>query len=320
MRLGIHLPQYREPVSGAVLAAAARAAEEAGADDLWVSDHLILPPGQPPPADGLPRPAHRAHLGRRRHRPGRARHQRPGRALPPPGGAGQVAREPRRPQRRARHRGAGVRLDGVRVPRPGRPLRRARPTHRRRDRRHARPLEGRARLRVGGRAHRGRRAGARPGPPRRAAGLDRGQLGRRPAPGGAPRGRLAHHDPRPGAPGGADRRARGGPGGRRPHAGRCRGLGARLRRPGRDGDTRAAAARARASIMCWWRCRASTRPPSPPRSRRCEGPSTRRRRSSRGRRRCPSGRSPRTRSPRRRRSPATPRSPSARGPRRRSAG
>ena len=52
MRLGIHLPQYRDPVSGAVLAAAARAAEEAGADDLWVSDHLILPPGSrhPPTA------------------------------------------------------------------------------------------------------------------------------------------------------------------------------------------------------------------------------------------------------------------------------
>lgn len=52
MRLGIHLPQYRDPVSGAQLAAAARAVEEAGADDVWVSDHLILPPGSrhPPTA------------------------------------------------------------------------------------------------------------------------------------------------------------------------------------------------------------------------------------------------------------------------------
>jgi probable F420-dependent oxidoreductase len=45
MRLGVHLPQFREPVPGAVLAAAARDAEQAGADDLWVSDHLLLPAG-----------------------------------------------------------------------------------------------------------------------------------------------------------------------------------------------------------------------------------------------------------------------------------
>jgi probable F420-dependent oxidoreductase len=52
MRLGIHLPQYRDPVPGEVLAAAARDAESAGADDVWVSDHLILPPGSrhPPTA------------------------------------------------------------------------------------------------------------------------------------------------------------------------------------------------------------------------------------------------------------------------------
>ena len=52
LRLGIHLPQYRDPVSGEALAGAARAAEEAGADDVWVSDHLILPPASrhPPTA------------------------------------------------------------------------------------------------------------------------------------------------------------------------------------------------------------------------------------------------------------------------------
>ncbi len=44
MRIGIHLPQYREPVDGAFVADAARAAEAAGADDVWVSDHVILPP------------------------------------------------------------------------------------------------------------------------------------------------------------------------------------------------------------------------------------------------------------------------------------
>lgn len=51
MLLGVHLPQFREPVPGAVLAEAARAAERAGADDLWVSDHLLLPIGsERPPA------------------------------------------------------------------------------------------------------------------------------------------------------------------------------------------------------------------------------------------------------------------------------
>lgn len=51
MRLGVHLPQFREPVSGEELGAAARAAERAGADDLWVSDHLLLPVGsERPPA------------------------------------------------------------------------------------------------------------------------------------------------------------------------------------------------------------------------------------------------------------------------------
>lgn len=51
MRLGIHLPQFRhQVVPGPVLAQAARDAEAAGADDLWVSDHLLVPRGsQAPP-------------------------------------------------------------------------------------------------------------------------------------------------------------------------------------------------------------------------------------------------------------------------------
>lgn len=51
MRLGVHVPQFREPVPGPVLTAAAAAAERAGADDIWVSDHPILPVGSTrPPA------------------------------------------------------------------------------------------------------------------------------------------------------------------------------------------------------------------------------------------------------------------------------
>lgn len=49
MRLGVHLPQFRNAVPGAVLARAARDAEMAGADDVWVSDHLMLPPGSTAP-------------------------------------------------------------------------------------------------------------------------------------------------------------------------------------------------------------------------------------------------------------------------------
>ena len=51
MRLGIHLPQFRDAVPGPVLTAAARAAEAGGADDLWVSDHLLLPVGSRRPPE-----------------------------------------------------------------------------------------------------------------------------------------------------------------------------------------------------------------------------------------------------------------------------
>lgn len=54
MRLGLHLPQFRAgaALAGAELTEAAAAAEEAGADDLWVSDHLLLPAGSDsPPTD-----------------------------------------------------------------------------------------------------------------------------------------------------------------------------------------------------------------------------------------------------------------------------
>ncbi len=53
MRLGVHLPQFRQAVPGEVLAAAARDAEEAGADDLWVSDHPMPPAGSERPPEGF---------------------------------------------------------------------------------------------------------------------------------------------------------------------------------------------------------------------------------------------------------------------------
>jgi len=51
MRLGVHLPQFRRAVSAEDVRALARAAEEEGADDVWVSDHVILPAGSTRPPE-----------------------------------------------------------------------------------------------------------------------------------------------------------------------------------------------------------------------------------------------------------------------------
>ncbi len=320
MRLGIHLPQYREPVSGAVLAAAARAAEEAGADDLWVSDHLILPPGSRHPPTAFHDPltvltwaaaaTDRVGLGTSvlvvpyRHPVALAKSLASLDAL----SGGRVIAGLASGWMESEFRALGVPFAGR-----GRRTDAAIAVMRGLWRgEHAYEWEG-ARIEDVELAPGPARPG---GPPVWIGGNSDAGLRRAARLGDA--WHTTIHDS--GAAGGADRRARAGPGGRRPHAGRRRGLGARLRRPRRDGDARAAAARRWGSITCWWRCRASTRRRSRPRSGPCERSSSRRRRSSRARRRCPSGRSPRTRSPRRRRSPARPRSPSAPAPRRRSAG
>jgi alkanesulfonate monooxygenase SsuD/methylene tetrahydromethanopterin reductase-like flavin-dependent oxidoreductase (luciferase family) len=53
MRFGIHLPQFgRAAVAGGV-EQAARSAEEFGFDDVWVSDHLVIPKDQPYPSPYL---------------------------------------------------------------------------------------------------------------------------------------------------------------------------------------------------------------------------------------------------------------------------
>ena len=49
MRVGLHLPQFRSPVSGEDIVRVALAAEAAGIDDLWVSDHVALPAGSTRP-------------------------------------------------------------------------------------------------------------------------------------------------------------------------------------------------------------------------------------------------------------------------------
>ncbi|HEX5268781.1 MAG TPA: hypothetical protein VFW24_18595, partial [Acidimicrobiales bacterium] len=53
MRYGYHLPQFgRAAVTGAV-ERAARLAEDLGFDDVWVSDHLVVPADQAYPAPYL---------------------------------------------------------------------------------------------------------------------------------------------------------------------------------------------------------------------------------------------------------------------------
>lgn len=51
MRIGIHLPQFGRALGVGGVERAARLAEEQGFDDLWVSDHLVVPKeqGYPPP-------------------------------------------------------------------------------------------------------------------------------------------------------------------------------------------------------------------------------------------------------------------------------
>jgi probable F420-dependent oxidoreductase len=49
MRIGIHLPQFGRAIVPGGVQRAAREAEQAGFDDLWVSDHLVNPAEQPYP-------------------------------------------------------------------------------------------------------------------------------------------------------------------------------------------------------------------------------------------------------------------------------
>lgn len=53
MRYGYHLPQFGDAAVAGAVQQAARRAEELGFDDLWVSDHLVVPAAQPRPAPVL---------------------------------------------------------------------------------------------------------------------------------------------------------------------------------------------------------------------------------------------------------------------------
>jgi probable F420-dependent oxidoreductase len=52
MKLGVYLRNMGPQSTRPLIAAAARAAEEAGIDDLWVADHLALPPEEAEGSDG----------------------------------------------------------------------------------------------------------------------------------------------------------------------------------------------------------------------------------------------------------------------------
>jgi probable F420-dependent oxidoreductase len=53
MRVGLHVPQFREHVDAPLIREAARAAEDAGLDDVWVSDHVIVPAGSERPPESF---------------------------------------------------------------------------------------------------------------------------------------------------------------------------------------------------------------------------------------------------------------------------
>lgn len=53
MRVGIHLPQYGRVASAEALATAARAAEDLGFSDVWISDHVVHPAEQDYPSPFL---------------------------------------------------------------------------------------------------------------------------------------------------------------------------------------------------------------------------------------------------------------------------
>ncbi|MGH9231364.1 MAG: TIGR03619 family F420-dependent LLM class oxidoreductase [Acidimicrobiales bacterium] len=53
MRFGIHLPQFGRAAAPGAVEQAARLAEELGFDDVWVSDHLVVPKDQPYPSPYL---------------------------------------------------------------------------------------------------------------------------------------------------------------------------------------------------------------------------------------------------------------------------
>ncbi len=53
MRVGIHLPQFGRAAVAGTVEQAARLAEALGFDDVWVSDHLVVPKDQPYPSPYL---------------------------------------------------------------------------------------------------------------------------------------------------------------------------------------------------------------------------------------------------------------------------
>ena len=53
MRIGVHLPQFGRAVATGGIQRAAVLAERLGFDDVWVSDHLVVPADQPYPAPFL---------------------------------------------------------------------------------------------------------------------------------------------------------------------------------------------------------------------------------------------------------------------------
>ena len=99
MQLGIHLPHAGEQATPALIRRHAMRAEALGFDDVWVSEHIIVPRKRVPALAAVLRSGGDAELGRRGDRARAARHHRAGAADAPSAAAGEGAGEPAQPVR-----------------------------------------------------------------------------------------------------------------------------------------------------------------------------------------------------------------------------
>ena len=93
MQIGIHLPHAGEQATPALIRRAAERAEDLGLEDVWVSEHIIVPRAKFPRSPLFYDPVLSPDLGRRRHQAGEAGHHRAGVADAPSAAARQGTRD-----------------------------------------------------------------------------------------------------------------------------------------------------------------------------------------------------------------------------------
>ena len=142
MKYGIHLPHAGEQATPALIRRHAERAEDLGLEDVWVSEHIIVPRDKFPRSPVVLRSRAVPHLGRRRDETGEAGNHRAGVADAPSAALGQGTRHAAQFLRGAADPGRRLRLVEGRVRGPGRAVRGTRPAAGRRDRDDARGLVG----------------------------------------------------------------------------------------------------------------------------------------------------------------------------------